>query len=61
MSQSSLRANSKIRLCPLFCDPCFDVDAIETREHTPPACVPRGSWWMSLEDEDEEDAEDHET
>lgn len=37
------------------------VDAIETREHTPPACVPGGSWWMSLEDEDEGEEDDEES
>ena len=36
------------------------VDAIETREHARPACLPGGTWWMSLEDDEEEDAGDEE-
>lgn len=35
------------------------IDAIETREHAPPACVAGGTWWMSLDNE-EEDAGDEE-
>lgn len=32
------------------------IDAIETREQTPPACVPAGSWWLSPEDDEDEDS-----
>jgi hypothetical protein len=32
------------------------IDAIETRECTPPACEPGNTWWMSIDDEaDDED------
>lgn len=34
------------------------IDAIETRECTPPACEPGNTWWMSIDDEADDEAPD---